>query len=120
MVGLPSPLRLLMPAAPVTPPVANAEMMMPSFHPTSPPPTALEPTLTAPVAQVWPATHAWFAAGTAVPWIVPKLSPTRPPTSTNWQLPVTAQSGPCCCAGTFAVAVTLPVARESVMVARMC
>ena len=42
----------LVPAAPVTSPVANAFVMVPLLEPASPPPIPFDPTLTATDAQV--------------------------------------------------------------------
>ena len=54
------------PAGPVTLPVANALLMLPALSATSPPAVPFVPTLTAPLAQVWPAAQSRFA-GTVVP-----------------------------------------------------
>ena len=48
----PSVVNPLVPAAPVTSPVANAFVMVPLLKPTSPPPIPFDPTLTATDAQV--------------------------------------------------------------------
>src|SRR5262249_50279730 len=96
----PCPLRPLVPAAPVTFPVANAFSMIPELKPTSPPPVAFEPTRTFP-----PADESAIA---------PKFCPTRPPAETLWHELLAAQSGPVWT--TLAVAVTLRVAKERVMV----
>ena len=97
------------PAAPVTLPVANALSMMPLLKPTSPPPAPFEPTVTAPVAQAWPAPQLWVSVGSvSFPTMVPKFCPTRPPATANWQALPTEQPVPL--SGTLAVEVTLPVA----------
>ena len=57
----------LLPAAPVTSPVANAFVMVPLLKPTRPPPLAFAATLTATAAQVWPAMQGWVSAGTVAP-----------------------------------------------------
>src|SRR5262245_16990818 len=94
----PSVVKPVVPAAPVTSPVANAFVIVPLLEPTSPPPLPFDPTLTAPVAQVWPATQGWVGVGAVVPAIVPKFVATKPPAV----LPVP----PC----------TSPVAKEERMV----
>ena len=69
------------------------------------------PTLTAPLAQVWPAPHVCVGAGSAASVIVPitpKFCPTRPPAAAFWQELVAPQSALFC--GTLALAVTFPVA----------
>ena len=66
------------PAGPVTLPVANALLMLPALSATSPPAVPFVPTLTAPLAQVWPAAQSRFA-GTVVPSIAPAFCPTSPP-----------------------------------------
>jgi hypothetical protein len=48
----PSVVNPLVPAAPVTSPVANAFVMVPLLEPTSPPPIPFDPTLIATDAQV--------------------------------------------------------------------
>ena len=73
-------------------------MMLPVLSPISPPAVPFVPTLTAPLAQVWPATQSRFA-GTVVPAIVPAFCPTSPPAKA--ELPPA----------------TLPVAKELLMAA---
>jgi hypothetical protein len=58
----------LVPAAPVTLPLANASLMMPKLRPTSPPPAPFGPTLIFPAADELT--------------IVPKFCPVRPPAPT--------------------------------------
>jgi hypothetical protein len=70
--------------------------------PTSPPPTAFEPTDTAPVAKVLNAP--------ASPVIVPWFTPASPPACMLWQPGLQL-------AGTLPLAVTLPVAYELLMIA---
>ena len=60
----------LLPAAPVTSPVANAFVMVPLLKPTRPPPLAFAATLTATAAQVWPAMQGWVSAGTVAPEVL--------------------------------------------------
>src|ERR671923_2627606 len=76
----PSVVNPLAPAAPVMSPVANAFVIGPLLEPTSPPPIPFDPTFTAPVAQVWPATQGWVSAGAVALTIVPRLRAARPPT----------------------------------------
>src|SRR5262245_66053167 len=90
----------LVPATPVTLPLASVFLMMPELNPTSPPPVPFCPTLTFPPADE--------------PAIVPKLCPTKPPADTFGQELLAAQSGPFW--KTLAVEVTFPVAWEAVMV----
>jgi hypothetical protein len=59
-------------------PVANALVMLPVLSATSPPAVPFVPTLTAPLAQAWPAAQSRFA-GTVVPAIAPAFCPTSPP-----------------------------------------
>src|SRR6266508_6250600 len=89
------------PDAPLTAPVANALVMVPLFTAASPPAVPFAPRLMTPVAQVWPAPQAWFSAGTAVPAIALRFSPTSPPTKLN------------------APPLTVPLAEEAVMVPRL-
>src|SRR6266498_1945483 len=90
----------LLPAAPVTLPVANASSMRPELKPTRPPPVPFEPTRTFPPADESA--------------IEPKFCPTKPPAETFWQELLGAQFGPFWL--TLAVEVTLPFAEEAVMV----
>src|SRR3954468_17681633 len=69
----------LMPAEPVTSPVANAVVMVPLLDPTSPPPIPFEPTLTTTAAQVKPNPQGVVTAGTVTPATPPRFCPTRPP-----------------------------------------
>src|SRR5262245_33760490 len=93
----PCPLMPLLPAAPVTLPVADALAMMPALKPTRPPPVPFKPTAMLPAADDWA--------------IVPKFPPTKPPAETLWQELLAAQFGLVC--KTLAVDATFVVAEES-------
>ena|SRR5436190_5411659 len=90
----------VVPAKPVTPPVADALSMMPALNPTRPPPVPFEPTAMLPPAKE--------------PVTVPKFCPTSPPAETFWQELLAAQFGSVWM--TVALEVTVPLAEEVVMV----
>src|SRR6516165_1263495 len=111
----PSVVNPLVPTAPVTSPVANAFVIAPLLEPTSPPPRLFDPTLTAPLAQVWPAAQG--STGTVVaPAMLAEATVTLP---LAWELvmvPLTELEATSPPAMLASPACTLPRATEDTIV----